>query len=293
MMMFPGPLRLFHEVIRAGSVRAASDALGVSASSITRQIQQLEHQMGAVLLERSSVGVVPTHAGELVAQFAQAVVLEYDTLRADINERGSLKGHIRVAAVESMAGKVVQAMAALKARFDGATFALSVLPAGRVVDAVKASEADVGVTFCAAPDPLLSVIARYPEPVVLAVSARHAWAARSTVPLQELVEVPLGVPESSFGVRALLDAEARAAGLVLVPSLVSNSFEALRAFARSGAVSVLPRMSFDADCADGNLHPVRIESDALNSTTADAIVLRHRRSSRLLKLFYGELERLH
>lgn len=290
--MFPGPLRLFHEVIRAGSVRAASDALGMSASSITRQIQLLEHQMGAVLLERSSKGVVPTHAGKRVAQFAQAVVLEFDTLRADINERGSLKGHIRVAVVESMVGKVVQAMASLKARFPDVSFALDMRPAKRVVASVKASEADVGVTFCAAPDPDLSVITRYPEPVVLAVSPRHPWAACGSLPVQALQDIAVGVPETSFGVRALLDDETRALGFVLAPGLVSNSFEALRAYARAGAVSVLPRASFDSERVAGELKAVTLESEALNSTTADAVILRRRRASRLLKLFHGELERL-
>lgn len=290
--MFLGPLRLFHDVIRAGSVRAASDALGISASSITRQIQQLEHQMGAVLLERSSTGVVPTHAGKMVAQFAQAVVLEFDTLRADINERGSLKGHIRVAVVESMVSKVVQAMAALKARFADVSFSLSMLPAKRVVESVKASEADVGVSFCVSLDPDLSVITRYPEPVVLAVSPRHPWAAIGAIPVQALQGVPVGVPETSFGVRALLDEQTRSLGFVLAPGLVTNSFEALRTYARTGAVSVLPRASFDSDRIAGVLKSVSLESEALNSTTADAVILRHRRSSRLLKLFYGELERV-
>lgn len=292
MTMLLGPLRLFHEVIRAGSVRAASDALGLSASSITRQIQQLEHQMGAVLLERSSTGVVPTHAGRMVAQFAQSVVQEFDTLRTDINERGSLKGHIRVAVVESMVSHVVRAMAALKARFAEVTFSVSMLPAKRVVEAVKTSEADVGVSFCVAPDPELLVITRYPEPVVLAVSPRHAWAALGSLPLPALQGVPVGLPETSFGVRALLDEEVRACGFLLTPGLVSNSFEALRTYARLGAVSVLPRASFDSDRVAGTLKSVAIESDALNRTTADAVTLRRRSASRLLKQFYAELERL-
>ena len=293
MMVFPGPLRVFHEVVRAGSVRAASDALGVSASSITRQIQQLEHQMGASLLDRSSTGVTPTHAGRLMAQFAQSVVMEYDALRADINEQRGLKGHIRIAAVESTMGKVVGAVTALRAQHAHATFSLSMLPAGRVIEAVKNNEVDVGVTFCAAPDPDLSVLARYVEPIVLAVSPDHDWAWKDSVALQELAHVPVGVPESTFGVRAMLDAQARKAGVKLLMALTTSSFEALRAFARSGAVSVLPRMSFDSDRRANLLKMVRIDAAPLNETTADVIVLKKRRPSRLLKLFYAELERMH
>ena len=184
MASFPGPIRIFHEVVRAGSVRAASETLGLSASSITRQIQVLEHQMGALLLERSSSGVSPTHAGKLVAEFARSVVIDYDTLRADINERRGVKGHIRIAAVESTIGKVVAAVSSLRSRHEGVSFTVVMLAAGRVVEAVKASEVDVGVTFCLAPDLDLTILARYLEPIVLVVNPNHDWAFRTSVSLR-------------------------------------------------------------------------------------------------------------
>ena len=45
-------LRYFHEVVRCGSVSAASLQLHVAASAISRQISGLEAQMGAPLFER-------------------------------------------------------------------------------------------------------------------------------------------------------------------------------------------------------------------------------------------------
>jgi DNA-binding transcriptional LysR family regulator len=292
MTAFPGALRIFHEVVRAGSVRAASDLLGLSASSITRQIQHLEHQMGAVLLDRSSSGVVPTHAGKLVAEFARSVVFEYDTLRADINERRGIRGQIRVAAVESMIGRALAATVAFQAKHEAVSFSLTMMPAGKVIEAVKKGEADVGVAFCTAADLELTVLARYSEPIVLAVNPNHDWAVRESVSFRELALVPLGLPDTAFGVRKIVDEAASNAGVQLAPVFVSNSFEALRAFARAGAASLLPRLSIESDRRASILKSVLVDSPVLNATTADVITLRRRRPSRLLKLFYAEFEEI-
>ena len=45
--MIPGnALRYFAEVVRSGSLRAASERVGVAASAISRQISLLEDEVG-------------------------------------------------------------------------------------------------------------------------------------------------------------------------------------------------------------------------------------------------------
>ncbi|MFN7724069.1 MAG: LysR family transcriptional regulator [Rubrivivax sp.] len=299
-MAFPGGLRVFYEAVQAGSIRAAGDKLNLAASSVSRQIQLLEHQLGAQLLDRSAAGVQATDAGRRVAEFAKTVLLDYDSLCADISERrGARTGFIRIAAVEStVAEPVVSTLTRFRQQAPGVAFQLRMLPAPEVVEAVKRGEADLGVTFCAPPDTQLSVLARFPEPVVLAVAPSHPWALRARgapaapVALQALPGVALALPEASFGVRRLLDAALQAADVSLRPALVSDSFEALRAFARQGAgAAVLPRQAMAAEQRAGLLTELRLATPALNSSTADVVVLRARRPARLLKRFVDELQR--
>jgi DNA-binding transcriptional LysR family regulator len=294
-MSFPGGLRAFHEAVRAGSIRGASESLNLAPSSVSRQIQLLEHQMGAPLFDRSAGGVVPTHAGKLVAEFARSVLLDYDSLRADINEkRGIRRGFIRMAAVEStISERAVFAITAFRERFPEVSFRLRMLPAAKVIEAVKLGEVDLGVTFCAPPDTALTLLARFSEPVVLAVSPNHDWAHRTSVRMAELQLIPLGLPEQTFGVRRIIDAAAQAAGIELQPALTSDSFEALRGFARQGGGgSLLPRLSIEPERKANILKSILIDVPALNETTADVIVLKSRRPGRLLKLFFDEIERV-
>lgn len=65
-------LRLLAVVCAEGSYAKAAHVEPLTASAISKRIAELERAMGCVLLERSSYGVRPTKAGELVlAQWAE------------------------------------------------------------------------------------------------------------------------------------------------------------------------------------------------------------------------------
>lgn len=62
-------LKIFHYAFHYGSIGKAAVAIHRSPSSVSRQIQQLEEELGLTLLRRNARGVVPTPEGkELYAQ---------------------------------------------------------------------------------------------------------------------------------------------------------------------------------------------------------------------------------
>ncbi|MGH7969859.1 MAG: LysR family transcriptional regulator, partial [Limisphaerales bacterium] len=77
-------LRLFLVVLDEGSLRRAAERLHISQSAITRQLQQLEHDLGGRVLERTSAGVRPTNGGHALAEKAKALVAHYDSTMAEV-----------------------------------------------------------------------------------------------------------------------------------------------------------------------------------------------------------------
>ena len=100
--MFPDPLRAFQVAAQSGSIRKASEQLGIEPSSVSRQIASLERVMGTKLFKRSPEGVSLTHAGRLLADFAQTTIMNFDSLRLDLNDLKGSRGLIRVGMVESV-----------------------------------------------------------------------------------------------------------------------------------------------------------------------------------------------
>jgi DNA-binding transcriptional LysR family regulator len=290
-MLFLAPLRAFFEAARSGSIRKAGESLGLAPSTVSRQILVLESQIGTALFDRSVSGVVPTHAGELVADYARRVLLDYGSLRADLNDlRGIRRQLVRIATVEgAVSGSAVAAIVAFQAKFDEIEFQIKIVPATEVPEVIKAGEADVGVTFCGEPDAELNVEVQIRDPIVLAVPPDHNLAAASSIPLADLRGVKLAMPGPKFGIRRLLDQACHAQGYVLTPTLSTNSFAALRAFVCQGAgAAVLTRLSVAADERQNLMKSILIDVSNLQNTTIDIITLKTRQSS-ILKLFLAEL----
>jgi Bacterial regulatory helix-turn-helix protein, lysR family len=65
-------LHNFAAVVEAGAVRQAAKALNLSQSSVTKSIQQLESELGVVLLHRGAHGVAAANCGPKARRPADA-----------------------------------------------------------------------------------------------------------------------------------------------------------------------------------------------------------------------------
>jgi DNA-binding transcriptional LysR family regulator len=290
--MFPDPLRAFHEVVQAGSIRKAGERLGLSPSSVSRQIVVLEALMGTSLLSRSAGGVTLTHAGALVAEYAEAAVMDFDTLRLDLNDLKGSRGLIRVAMVESIAvGGPVQAAARFRQTLPGVTFDFAVMPATAVIDAVVNKTTDIGIGFCAEASDDIVHEAAIVEPLMLVLHRDHPLAASSSLKLSDLEGIGLALPDRKFGIRRLVDRAARRSDVSIAPVLTSNSFGALRDFVRSGGgATILPMRAVAADRSP-ELAVIPIDDPELSNTTLDVIHLKAWRMPRIVRLYMEELRR--
>ncbi|CDZ29065.1 LysR family transcriptional regulator [Neorhizobium galegae] len=91
-------LRIFVEVADAGGVSAAALRLGISKSMVSRRITQLEAELGAQLLARTTRGIALTEAGATFREYAARISAELDVARETILPAGELRGRMRVAA---------------------------------------------------------------------------------------------------------------------------------------------------------------------------------------------------
>lgn len=286
--MFPGALVAFYETAKVGSIRKASDNLRLAPSSVSRQIAILEQQIGTELIRRSGRGIILTPAGTLVADFAKKVLLDYDSLRLDLNDfRGGRRRHLSIAMVESiMTGGPIAAITEFRKSFDSITFEVSIVPSPQVADLVLAGAADLGMIFSPAPNPALTVLGSTPEPIVAVFPWKDSTDKMETITLEEVVRHPLALADTHFEFRQIFDRSCRAAGITTTIAMQSNSFETIREFVRTnGGVAILPRRAVMIDEGLKRLRTVRISNPEFGNTAIDVVVLSHRRLPRVLSLF--------
>ena len=286
--MFSGSLRAFDETVRTGSIRKASEALGVAPSSVSRQIAILEAQIGTRLFNRRAGRLEITHAGQLVADYARAVLVDYDTLKSDLDDiRGVQRRLLKLAVVESVAHYgPISALAKFREGFPAVSFDVRLMPAPQIVDAVRQGQYDIGVAYCAEPAQDIITLASVAEPIVFVVRADHPLAAASRIELHEISTLPLALPGIDFGVRQILDRASAAAGFKLTPVLSSNVFETLRDFVGLGAgAAILPLRAVAHREGADNIRIIPLAGAAFQNATIDIIVLRKRRLPRVVRAF--------
>lgn len=93
-------LRALVAAIEEGSLRAAARRIGVSQPALTRLIRDLEAELSATLLQRSTGGVVPTPQGMVLYQRALAADRELKQAVEQIRQLGGrMTGQLTIGAV--------------------------------------------------------------------------------------------------------------------------------------------------------------------------------------------------
>ena len=83
-----------------GSLRAAARRLGVTQPGLTKMVRDLERELGAPLLQRSTTGVIPTAQGKILHARASAATRELDEAVQQIGQMGGrMVGELSVGAV--------------------------------------------------------------------------------------------------------------------------------------------------------------------------------------------------
>ena len=90
-------LRYFYEIAQQGSVTAASQVLNVAQPALSLHLRRLEEQLGTRLMVRTRTGVMPTEAGQLLAERARHILAEIARTEDDIRSLdGAPAGVVRL-----------------------------------------------------------------------------------------------------------------------------------------------------------------------------------------------------
>ncbi|MBS0333468.1 MAG: LysR family transcriptional regulator [Proteobacteria bacterium] len=290
-MAFPGAMRAFYEVVCTGSIRRASERLNASPSSVSRQIALLEHEIGTALFDREATGMTPTHAGRLVAEYARSVVLDYDGLRADLNDlKGDRRALIRVAVIEGMVCEgAIHAIRAFHGAFPEVSFKVEVMAPDAIAEGVGAGDYELGISFCQPPSADIAIVRRIADPVQLAVNTKHELAGREFVSLDEVARYPIAMLESDRGL-TLINHALIEAGLTVQPTLLSNSAEAIRSFVRGGTgVALLSKRTVGREEDLGTIVSIPVPATRLCDATVDVLTLKNRRLSHVVRQFVRQV----
>ncbi|GAA0315340.1 LysR family transcriptional regulator [Psychrobacter aestuarii] len=183
-------LRYFIAVAEEKSFNKAAERLYISQPPLSRQIKQLEEELGVVLIDREQRPLKLTEAGTFFYDHALQIIKKSDNLRAMTMRKAHFDGAISIGFVASMLyGTLPRAIARFRKVYPNINIKLHELNSWQQTQALTSGKIDVGFGRLLFDDASVRRIVLREESLVVALPLEHPimQEQRSSIDLADLV----------------------------------------------------------------------------------------------------------
>jgi len=238
-------LRYFIAVAEEGSLtNAAERRLHTAQPSLSRQIRDLELEVGVKLLERGARGIELTAAGRTFLDHARLALLQVEAA-GDAARRAAQPGKAAFVIGFLTGAEVMwlpETLRILREEQPGIEITLSSQSSPDLAGALMRGKVDVAFLRREAQAPGLIFKLLVKEPLVAVVPTGHRLATRKEISLQDIAGETYITPTRVAPVlKAVIDSYAAKSGITLKPEYdAENLSSAMSLVASTGGVTLLP-----------------------------------------------------
>lgn len=190
-------LKYFLTVADEGNITRAADILHVTQPTLSRQLMELEDELGTALLIRGKRSVTLTDEGFLFKQQAEMIVELSDKLEHTFKDQKDVVcGTIRIGATEAVGGRTLAAcMKGFREKYPDVQFDLYNGMADNIKEMVEHGLLDLGLVM----EPINTAkfeYVRLPQKETWGLLLRkdHELARKETINVEEIRQYPLIMP---------------------------------------------------------------------------------------------------
>jgi DNA-binding transcriptional LysR family regulator len=236
--------------------------LGLTQPAVTKQLNQLEQELGVKLLRRQGRGVRLTPAGEVLYHYARRINHLVEQAAEAVHalyQPG--QGEVRIGAVSTVGLSVLPTvLARFSARYPLVKVRVQILEIQDNVDRLLQGDLELALVTVPVAHPQIVSLPLYADPVVLVASPDTA--ARLPSPLT--ADRVSGLDQISYQApsrfRSFVDGMLEQHGILPRVIMEFNSHEAIKAMVELGlGVAFMPRSVVETDLAAGRLAALTVE----------------------------------
>ncbi len=287
-------LQAFLAVVMTGSFQRAGVHCGVTQSTISRQIQGLEEDLGMPLFHRGSQNKL-TVAGDSLLPKARRIFSEWEEASSAISAlKQGQQTELCVAAIHSVcAHGLPPVLQKFCQEYPGIQLRVTSLGSDRSLKVLRDGLVDIAIVMdnpALTQQPEIVTDLLYREPIQVLMAYDHPLSKYGAVPWQELAQFPHVVFKDGYGMQRLVQEQFRSLGLKLKAAIELNTPDAFRGVIRQGEmVALLPEGALieshhDSSLAVRDLAPMQglIQSDGQKTAALTRQVVMVTTTDRLL-----------
>lgn len=249
-------LKTLIHVAELGSLSKASDRLHIAQPALSRQIRQLEKELGVYLFDRHGRGMIITEAGNEVLQHATRIMDELEAIRSSVAiGPGAFRGAVAIGTTPTIA-EIMTVRLAKRIRDENPDLSIRFTSAfsGYLLDWVQRGELELVISYDLEPLHTLRIVPVMMENLVLVGPPSAGLKLEQPVGFASLAQQQLVLPSPRHGLRKIMDQCAGEVGFKIVASIEADSFGAMIDLVRNGfGLTALPLASIYGHLQAGTL----------------------------------------
>jgi len=198
-------LEYFRHVAELGSFTRAAMFLSVVQPALSRQVRQLEVELGQNLFDRNGRGVVLTDAGTRLLEHTRGILMQVGRARQELEDQKSgTSGHFTLGLPPSLGRSVtVPLVKAFGQLLPNAQLATVEGLSAYILEWLNVGRVDCALVYNAAPSPTVDLQPLLDEQLFLIGPPvlKSARKNRKSITLAELAEYPLIIPSRPHAMR--------------------------------------------------------------------------------------------
>jgi DNA-binding transcriptional LysR family regulator len=254
-------LRLYCDVVRLRSFSRGAEQNFVSQSAASQAVQQLETQLGVVLVDRTKRPFVVTREGEAFYTAARGILESWEKAKTEVAAvKARVDGTVRVAAIYSVGlHDMSRPMQRFMSRYPQARVQLECLHPHKVVEAVLTGEADLGIMSYPPAERALSVVPLREESMAVVCHPNHRLSRRRVVMPADLAGEPFVAFDPGLTIRKAIDRALRQHNVRVSIVMEFDNIETIKqAIIIAAGISILPRRTVQKEASIRTLAAVAV-----------------------------------
>lgn len=260
-------LETFVEVVNLESFSKAAAKLFLTQPTITSHIQNLEHELGTLLINRSSKNISPTDAGKLLYKHALNIINLRDTAEFDLGLfKGKIQGNLEISSSSIPRQYLLpHIIKEFTEEYPDITLSINDNDSKNVVEDIIAGLNDFGIVGAKFQSPKLEYIDLLEDELVIITpnNKNYSFDTNTTLDLTFLMKEKIILREEGSGTRLLFEDSIKAAGYnfdkLNIVSCIKDT-ETIKKFVELGlGISIISKRAVDREVTLGVLKSYSIK----------------------------------
>ena len=264
-------LRLFLNVVEAGSITHGAERMHLAIAAASTRIRNMEAALGTPLLHRERQGVQPTPAGRTLVHHARILLQQAERMHGDLAQYAEgIKGQVRLLSnTNALTEFLPEPLSDFLATHPQVNIDLEERLSDEIVAAVADGTADIGIVAATVEVAGLETLPFRTDRFVLVVAPKHPLATVEHIPFAEVLDFDFVGLDRTSALQRFLSEKAERIGRRLKLRVQLRSFDAVCRFVECNVgIGIVPATTAERHAKTMSIRRIELaDSWALRNLT--------------------------